>query len=173
MITKRLVALLRRSGLIPVVWGGLVNTTTSGAGELTKSAGGAALNGLAYSSQSFSSNGSVSFVLVDNSGGIFGLTSTGTPTAGAYSEITFGFGVPNTGLNQVKVYEAGVDKGQAQNNNGTTDIFTVTVTNNTVTYQKNGTTYYTSLTSASGLTLKPCADPYSQTQAIVRSTVVT
>lgn len=161
----------RTAGNASVDWSHLTNCTTQGAGELTKSAGGAALNGLGYSDQTFSTNGSMSLVLVDNSGGIFGLTSQSTPTAGTYSEINFGFGVPNTGLHQVLAYEGGVSKGSAQTNNGTTDIFTITVVNNVVTYQKNGVTFYTSLASASGLTLRPCADPFSQTQAIVSSSI--
>lgn len=159
------------SAAVPVVWGHLTNTTTAGNGELTKSAGGSASNALAYSDQTFSTNGSVSFVLTDNSGGIVGITGTGSPSVGTYAEVAFGFGMPSTGTHEVWVYEGGVNKGQTQQNNGTTDVFTITVTANVVTYQKNGVTYYTSLASASGLTLKPLADPYGQMQAVVSATM--
>lgn len=155
----------------PVAWGHLVNATASGGGELTKSAGGSAFNALAYSDQTFTANGSVSFVLTDNSGGVIGITGTGTPSTGTIAEIAFGFGMPNTGTHEVLVYEGGVNIGQSQQNNGTTDRFTIVVSGSVVTYQKNGVTYYTSLASASGLTLKPCADPYGQMQAVVSATI--
>lgn len=156
---------------VAIVWGHFTNTTSAGSGELTKSAGGSALNALAYSDQTVATNGSVSFVLTDNTGGIFGLSNASPPTAGTYAQINFGLGVPSDGSHTVKVYEGGVDKGNAQTNNGTTDVFSIHVVANVVTYRKNGTTYYTSATSASGLTLKPTADPYTQMQAIVSASI--
>jgi hypothetical protein len=120
-----------------------VNVSVAG-GNVTKNAGGAAWNAGVTSVQSLSGSGLVEIQVasVSSVAYMFGLAQINP--GGIYTGIDYAIYVIN---NNIQIYELGTFKGNA-GGISVNDILQVVVTGTTVTYVKNGTVVYTSLTSA-------------------------
>lgn len=161
-----------------VVWSSVTNMTDGGSGAVSKS-GGVTENWdcFAESSQTFTGDGYVEVVIASGKDCQLGLDDDSTNLAtlnssNSYTLAQYGLHV-SPGQGKCGVYEDGVLKlapasGQVYSAG---DTLRVERSGNTVTYKRNGVTFYTSLTSASGKTLRPTATCY-QTGTCFTSAVV-
>jgi hypothetical protein len=133
-------------GLSNVTWQSGVGVNITG-NDLTKTAPQTQWNAGAASVEILSSDGYVEFTTGEtNTDKMAGLNS-GTNSGVNYVEIDFAIFLKATG--KVGVYENGVNKGSNFGNYVAGDVFRVEASGGTVTYQKNGVTFYTSANAPS------------------------
>jgi flagellar hook assembly protein FlgD len=134
---------------VAVEWTDAVGVSVSG-NTITKTAATDVWDSGAASTQSFSGNGAVIFQANETSKRrMCGLSPTNAGPDQA--SIAYGLYLTHTGI--IQVYENGVLK---LSNGGTYqvgDLFSVKRTGTTITYLKNGTTFYTSTVASSGFLL--------------------
>jgi hypothetical protein len=155
-----------------ISWSQATNVTGQADGGISKTGGvdGDWDAGGSAPTQLFAGDMTVSAVISNSKDAMIGLSDTTTVVS--YTGIDYALQV-SPGWGKLGVWENGVNKlnpnvGQAFI---VGDTVSVVRSSNTVTYKRNGVTFYTSLTSAAGLTLKASASLASTGEPFSSGTV--